>query len=66
MKRTPEYIEGTEAWTRFNDAMKAVISVPHSVVKEKIEAHRKETALNPNRRGPKTKQKRASRVPHAS
>jgi len=62
MKRAPEYIEGIEAWTRFSDAMKAVISVPHSVIQEKIEAHLKEAALNRNQRGPKGKPKRDSRA----
>jgi hypothetical protein len=47
--------EGTEAWTRFETAMKKVLSVPHSEIKLKIEEHRKESALNPNRRGPKPK-----------
>jgi hypothetical protein len=28
MKRTPEYIEGTEAWTRFREAAKKLVSTP--------------------------------------
>lgn len=61
----PEMVEGPEAFMRFQDAMKKVLSVPHSVIKERIEEHRKEAALNPNRRGPKPKRKRggASRAP---
>ncbi|HEX4230605.1 MAG TPA: hypothetical protein VHZ07_18150 [Bryobacteraceae bacterium] len=59
----PEMIEGLEAWTRFAKAMKKVISVPHEVVQKRIEEHRKESALNPNRRGPKPKRKPASRAP---
>jgi len=35
--------------------MKKVISVPHSEIQKRIEEHRKEAALNPNRRGPKQK-----------
>jgi hypothetical protein len=51
----PEMHEGPEAYTRFQNAMKAVLAVPHSVVKERIEAARKESAANPKRRGPKPK-----------
>jgi hypothetical protein len=63
MKPNTEMIEGPEAFTRFEKAMKRVLSVPHSEIQRRIEEHRKEAALNPNRRGPKPKQKRASRVP---
>jgi hypothetical protein len=66
MKRSSEMIEGPEAWKRFERAMKAVIAVPHSEIKRKIEEHRKDAALNPNRRGPKKKPKRASRALDAS
>jgi hypothetical protein len=55
--RTSEMIEGTEAFERFNNAMKSVIAVPHSVIKQRIEEHRKQAALNPNKRGPKPKAK---------
>jgi hypothetical protein len=67
MKHPSEMIEGTEAFKRFEKAMKKVISVPHSVILGRIEEHRKESALNPNRRGPKPKRKSgdASRVPPA-
>jgi len=59
-----EMIEGPEAFARFKSAMKAVLAVPHSEIKKRIEKHRKESALNPNRRGPKRKAKAsASRVP---
>jgi hypothetical protein len=50
-------IEGPEVFTRFQNAMKKVLAVPHSVIQKRIEEHRKESALNPNRRG------RASRTP---
>ena len=55
MKRTPEYVEGPEAWTRFETAMKAVIAVPHAEIQRRIEEQRKRSAANPNRRGPKRK-----------
>jgi hypothetical protein len=62
---TPEMIEGPEAFTRFENAMRAVVSVPHSEIQKRIEGYRKQSALNPNRRGPKPKKKRASRAPRA-
>ena len=55
MKTHPEMIEGPEAYRRFRDTMKAVLAVPHSVIKERVEEQRKQAALNPNRRGPKRK-----------
>ncbi|MGA3188507.1 MAG: hypothetical protein ABSF22_15485 [Bryobacteraceae bacterium] len=51
----PEMIEGPEAFTRFRNAMKDVLAVPHSVVKERIEKARQESVKNPKRRGPKPK-----------
>jgi hypothetical protein len=54
-KHTAEMIEGPEAFERFNKTMKAVIAVPHSVIKERIEKARKESLENPKRRGPKPK-----------
>jgi len=55
MKRTPEYVEGPEAWTRFTAGMRKVIGVSHDEIQRRIEAERKRAALNPNRRGPKPK-----------
>jgi hypothetical protein len=37
--------------------MKAVISVPRAKVQAQIEEHKKQAALNPNKRGPKRKVK---------
>jgi len=50
-------IEGPEAYQRFENGMKAVLAVPHAVIQERIEAHRKQAELNPNKRGPKRKVK---------
>jgi hypothetical protein len=55
MKSDTGMVEGPEAYTRFETAMKKVLSVPHSVIQKRIEKHRKEAALNPNKRGPKQK-----------
>jgi hypothetical protein len=57
MKPATEMHEGPEAFTRFEKAMKRALSVPHSEIKRRIEEHRKEAALNPNKRGPKPKLK---------
>lgn len=57
MKAQPEYVEGTEAWDRFNNAMKSVIAVPHAEIQRRIAEHKKEAARNPHRRGPKPKRK---------
>jgi hypothetical protein len=59
MKPATEMVEGPEAFTRFEKTMKRVLSVPHSEIKRRIEEHRKEAALNPNKRGPKPGRKKA-------
>ncbi|MDP9113554.1 MAG: hypothetical protein M3O20_07725 [Acidobacteriota bacterium] len=58
MNKQSEMIEGPEAFTRFENAMRAVVAVPHSDIKQRIAEQRKQSALNPNRRGPKRKAKR--------
>ena len=51
----PEMVEGSEAYKRFETAMKGIIAVPRAKVQARIEDHRKQAALNPNKRGPKRK-----------
>jgi hypothetical protein len=58
MKRVKPPAEGEEAFERFRKAMKTVLSVPHSEIQKRVEAHRREAANNPNRPGPKPKTKR--------
>lgn len=55
MTKRPDMIEGAEAFERFRNATKAVLSVPNSVVKKRIEEYREQAANNPKRRGPKRK-----------
>jgi len=42
-------------YDRFTNLVDTVLSVPHSVVKQRIEEHRRAVARNPHRRGPKSK-----------
>jgi len=48
MKHSVEY-------ERFTALVDHVLAVPHGVIKERIEEHRRQAAKNPNRRGPKPK-----------
>jgi len=50
MKHSAEY-------KRFTALVDRVISVPHSVIRQRVEEHRKQAAKNPNRPGPKPKRK---------
>ena len=54
MKHSVEY-------ERFTDLVDRVLAVPHSVIKQRVEEHRKQAALNPNRPGPKPKRKAVKR-----
>lgn len=42
----------------FTALVERVLSVPHSEIQKRVEAHRKKAAKNPNRPGPKPKHKR--------
>ena len=56
MKPT-QMTEGTEVFTNFTNAMRAVFSVPHSVMVQRLKVHSAEVETNPSRRGPKRKPK---------
>jgi hypothetical protein len=51
----PEYIEGPEAFQRFDSLMTALVAVPRSVIERRERAYRKKVEANPKRRGPKPK-----------
>jgi hypothetical protein len=53
----PECNEGPEAFHRFDEAMKGLLAVPHSLLERRERAYRKKVEANPNRRGPKRKVK---------
>jgi hypothetical protein len=46
----------------FDRLMGELLTVPKSVVDERMKAHKEQAALNPNKRGPKPKVKRPSDV----
>jgi hypothetical protein len=54
-KKQPDYIEGKEAFRRFDDMMTALVAVPKAVVDEREKEYRAQVDANPNRRGPKRK-----------
>jgi hypothetical protein len=62
MKRHPEMNEGPEAFTRFKDAMRTILSVPRSELLRREEEY-KQAALNPNKRGPKPKVRSVRKKP---
>lgn len=55
MKAKTEYAEGTEAATRFDAIVRKVLAVPHAEIMRREAEYRRQSALNPNRRGPKPK-----------
>jgi hypothetical protein len=60
----PDCREGPEAFRQFDEGVRAILSVPHSILARREKAYRKKVDANPNRRGPKRKVKTsASRDP---
>ena len=53
----PDCIEGPEAFQRFDESVRAILSVPKSTLVLREKAYRKKVERNPNRRGPKRKVK---------
>jgi hypothetical protein len=65
-KSSIDTCEGPEAEERFVNAMKAILAVPRSEILRREAEYKKQSALNPRKRGPKPKRKPASRAPAAS
>lgn len=57
MKAHPETIEGPEATARFDALVRHVLSVPHNEIMRREAEYKRQSELNPNRRGPKRKVK---------
>lgn len=55
MKPHTEMIEGPDAFTRFDNTVKHLLSVPKSVLVAREAKYKKKAALNPRKRGPKPK-----------
>jgi hypothetical protein len=51
----PECHEGPEAFARFDNEVKFLLSVPHSTIARRARAYKKKSLKNPNRPGPKPK-----------
>jgi hypothetical protein len=49
--------EPTE-YDRFTSLVDRVLSVPHSIIKERVDKERERIAANPNRPGPKTRKRK--------
>lgn len=55
--KQPEYTEGPEAAMRFDALVRQVLAVPHSELVRREAEYKRQSALNPHRRGPKAKVK---------
>jgi DNA repair protein RadC len=54
---TPSALPATNEFLNFDRLVERLLTVPRSVVIERIDAHRRQSATNPRRRGPKPKAK---------
>lgn len=54
---TTHPIEVAEVATRFDALVRKVLSVPHDEIVRREAEYKRQSALNPNRRGPKPKVK---------
>ena len=53
----PEMIEGSEAAKRFDAPVRKVLSVLHEEIMRREAEYKRQSAIDPNRRGPKRKSK---------
>jgi hypothetical protein len=51
----PECMEGPEAFRRFDEGVRQILSVSHATLARRERAYRRKVEANPNRRGPKRK-----------
>ena len=45
-----------DQFERFDAAVRKILTVPHAEIVRREQEHKRQSALNPNRRGPKRKQ----------
>jgi len=57
MKPNAENIEGPEAARLFDTLVRKVLSVPREEILRREAEYKRQSAMNPNRRGPKKKHK---------
>jgi hypothetical protein len=50
-----ELIEGQEAFRRFDEGVREILSVSHSTLARRERAYKRKSLQNPKRRGPKPK-----------
>jgi hypothetical protein len=55
-----DMIEGPSALVRFKTAMRKIISIPRAEMLRREEEYKRQSMLNPRRRGPKPKQNPAT------
>jgi len=55
--KLPDCHEGADAFKRFDDGVRQILSVPHATLARRERAYKKKSVANPNRRGPKPKVK---------
>jgi len=60
-----EMIEGPKAAQRFTTAMKKILSIPRSEMIRREKEYKRQSDLNPRKRGPKPKPKSVSHGPAA-
>lgn len=48
-----EYVEGSDAFVRFDRVVTSVLAVPRATLVERARDYQKQSALNTKRRGPK-------------
>ena len=60
MSKEPEFIEGPEAFRRFDNLVGALIAVPREEILRREAAYKRISDANPRKRGPKRKPSAAS------